>query len=148
LSTFTFFDEFINNLGNGAIDLDSDTFRAALTNSAPDAAAHDELADITQIATGFGYTQAADGAGEALTSVTWVETGGGTGIWQWSAADITWTASGGDIGPFRYVVICSDTSTNNKLVGYLDHGEAVTILDGNSYTVDVGANGFFQAQEA
>lgn len=147
MSTFTFFDEALYNIGAGIIDLDTDTFRAALSNTAPDAAADDELADITQIASGNGYTTVSDGAGEALTSVTWAETGGGTGVWQWTTADATWTASGGAIATFQYLIIVDDTSTNNKLLGYLDYGAAVDITTGNSFTMNVGANGHFLLSE-
>jgi hypothetical protein len=144
MATFVLFDEFIFNLGAGNIDLDSHTFKAVLTNTAPTAATDDELADITQIANGNGYTT----GGVTLASVSWAETGAGTGIWQWSAADFSWTASGGDFGPFRYVPIYSDTSTGDKLVGYLDYGSSISITNGNSFTVDIGSNGIFQASEA
>lgn len=144
MATFTLFDEFINNLGNGNIDLDSDTFKAVLTNTAPTAATDDELADITQIANGNGYTT----GGVTLANVTWAETGAGTGVWEWSADDFSWTASGGTFGPFRYVVIYDDTSTGDKLVGYLDYGSSISITSGNSFTVDIGSGGILQASEA
>ena len=144
MATFVLFDEFIFNLGAGNIDLDSHTFKAVLTNTAPTAATDDELADITQITQQFGYLT----GGVTLASVTWAETGAGTGIWQWSAADFSWTASGGTFGPFRYVPIYSDTSTGDKLVGYLDYGSSIEITDGNSFTVDIGSSGIFQASEA
>jgi hypothetical protein len=140
MPTFTFFHEFKNNLGNGAIDLDSHTFKAVLSNTAPTAATDDELADITQIANGSGYTT----GGVTLTSVTWLETGAGLGVWRFTAADFSWTASGGTIGPFRYVVIYDDTSTGDKLVGYLDYGTSISVTDGNGFAADIGANGLFE----
>lgn len=140
MATFTFFHEFKNNLGNGAIDLDSHTFKAVLSNSAPSAANDDELADITQIANGNGYTT----GGVTLTSVTWLETGSGLGVWRFTCADFSWTASGGTIGPFQYVVLYDDTATNDKLVGYLDYGTPISVTNGNAFTADVGANGIFE----
>lgn len=137
MATGVVFHEAMNNIGNGAIDLDSHTFKAVLTNTAPSQANDDELADITQIANGNGYTT----GGVTLSSVTWAETGAGTGIWQFSCADFSWTASGGNIADFRYVVIYSDTSTGDKLFFYLDYGAAVTVTSGNSFTVDVQAAG-------
>ena len=142
MATFTLFHEAIYNILNGAIDLDSHTHKAVLTNSAPTAATDDELADITQITQQNGYTT----GGVTLSSVTLTETGAGTGIWQWTAADFSWSASGGDFGPFRYIVIYSDTSTGDKLVGYLDYGSAISITNGNSFTVDIGASGILRAQ--
>lgn len=144
MATFTLFDQFIFSLGGSDIDLDSNTFKAVLTNSAPTADTDDELADITQIANGNGYTT----GGVTLASVTWAETGAGTGIWQWSAADFSWTASGGTFGPFRYIVVYDDTSANDKLIGYLDYGSSISITIGNSFTVDVGASGIIRASEA
>jgi hypothetical protein len=142
MATFTFFDEFKKYLGDGTIDLDTHTFKAVLTNSAPTAGTNTVLADITQIANGNGYTT----GGNTLGTVTWAETGGGTGIWQFTSADSVWTASGGSIATFRYVVVYDDTPTSpaDPLVGYLDYGSGVTITTGNTFTVDVGANGWFR----
>jgi len=142
MATAIMFDEGIYNVLNGAIDLDSDTFNIALTNSAPDAAADDELSDITQIASTGSY------AAQALDNVTLAETGSGTGIWEWTHDDETFTASGADFAAFRYVVWYSDTSTNDKLLCYADYGSSIVITDGNSFTVDVGANGVIRWQEA
>jgi hypothetical protein len=139
MATFTFYDEFKLNVTNANINLSTDTFKVALTNTAPVVATHDEFADITEISAGNGYTA----GGQALDSVTWAETGAGTGIWQFTSADEVFTASGGSIGPFRYIVLYSDTSTNDKLVGYLDYGSSISVTDGNTFTVDVGAGGWF-----
>lgn len=142
MATFTLFDEFKRYLGDGTIDLDTHSFRIVLTNSAPTTGTNTVLADITQIANANGYTT----GGNTLGTVTWAETGAGTGIWQWTSADSVWTASGGSIGPFRYVVVYDDTPTSpaDPLVGLLDYGSNVTITTGNTFTVDVGANGWFR----
>lgn len=142
MATFTFFDEFKKYLADGTIDLDTHTFKAGLTNTAPTAGTDTVWANITEISAGNGYTA----AGQALTSVTWAETGAGTGIWQWTAADFSWTASGGSIGTFRYVVIYDDTPTSpaDPLVGYWDYGSALTVTTGNTFTADIGASGIFR----
>ena len=44
------------SLADKLIDLDSDTLKVALTNTAPNAATHEVLADITEISGGNGYT--------------------------------------------------------------------------------------------
>lgn len=142
MATFTFFDEFKKYLGDGTVDLDTHVFKIVLTNSAPTTGTNTVLADITQIANANGYTT----GGNTLGTVTWAETGGGTGIWQWTSADSVWTASGGSIGPFRYVVVYDDTPTSpaDPLMGLLDYGSNVTVTTGNTFTVDVGANGWFR----
>lgn len=144
MSQVVMFDEGIYNVLNGAIDLDTDTFNMALSNTAPDAAADDELADITQIAAGNGYST----GGQALDNVTLSESGAGTGIWIWTFDDETFTASGGSIATFRYMIIFSDTSTNDKLLCYIDYGTSLSITNGNSFTTDVTASGVIQFQEA
>jgi hypothetical protein len=129
MATFTFFDEFKKYIGDG-------------TNSAPTTGTNTVKADITEISAGNGYTA----GGNTLGTVTWAETGAGTGIWQFTSADSVWTASGGSIGPFRYVVLYDDTPTSpaDPLVGLLDYGSNVTVTTGNTFTVDVGANGWFR----
>jgi hypothetical protein len=142
MATFTFFDEFKKYIGDGTIDLDTHTFKIALTNTAPTTGTDTVIANITQIANGNGYTT----GGNTLGTVTYAETGAGTGIWQFTSADSVFTASGGSIGPFRYVVLYDDTPTSpaDPLVGLLDYGSNVTVTTGNTFTVDVGANGWFR----
>lgn len=140
MATFTKFHEFIKRLGNKEDDLDSDTFKAYLSNTAPNVATHTVKADIAEISAGNGYTA----GGATLTSVTWAETGAGTGIWQWSAADVSWTASGGDIATHRYLIVYNDTHASDALVGYVDRGSSATIVNGSTRTWDIGANGLLQ----
>lgn len=145
MGAFLFFDEFLKYIGDGTIDLDSHTFKAVLSNTAPTRGADTVLANITEIAGTFGYTT----GGQALTSVTWSETGSGTGIWRWNCADFSWTASGGDL-TFRYVVIYDDTPTSpaDPLVGLFDYGSSVIIPDGSIFTVDVSADGIFETNHS
>jgi hypothetical protein len=139
------FDEFKGELGKGTHQLNSHVIKLALSNTAPDAAANDELADITQIAATGGYVA----GGQALDSVVWEETGAGTGIWRLVSADEVFTASGAAIPTFRYGVLYNDTSTGDKLIGYIDYGAAVNIADGSSFTFDVNAsNGWLQLNDA
>jgi hypothetical protein len=133
---FTFFHEFKRYLGENVIDLDTHSFKFYLTNAAPNAATHTVKADLAGITTQNGYA-------EVTITQTWQETGAGTGIWRFAAsADITWTASGGSYGPFRYAVLYDDTPSSpaDPLVGYIDNGSEVTISDGNLFTLDFDAN--------
>jgi hypothetical protein len=142
MATFTFFHEFKRYLGDGTIDLDSHAFKWLLTNSAPNAGTNTVLTDITEISAGNGYTA----GGQAADSVTWAETGAGTGVWRFSCADEVFTASGGDFAQARYLVLYDDTPTSpaDPLVGFLDYGAAFTLTSGNTLTIDVGANGLFE----
>lgn len=140
MATFTFFHEFKKFLGDGTIDLDSHTFKAALSNTAPNAASNIDFGDITEITAGNGYTA----GGQALSSVTWAETGSGTGIWRFSAASFSWTATGGAIADFRYVIVYDDSAPNDELVGYWDYGSSLSVATGNSFTVNIGSSGIFE----
>lgn len=133
-SSFQFFQAFIGNLGLKKINLNADTFKAALTNTAPVATTDDELADITEIANGNGYV-----TGGLDLIVAWSETGADTGIWQWQITDFSWTADGGNIGPFRYIVIYDDTAAGKPLIGYWDCGAALTVADGMTFLADYAA---------
>ena len=137
MATAVVFHEAMKYIGNGAIDLDSHTFKALLTLVAPVQATGTVKADLTEIAGGNGYTA----GGVTLSGVTWAETGAGTGIWLWTCSDFSWTASGGSIADFRYVSIYSDTATNDELLLYVDYGATLTITNGNTFLVDVQASG-------
>ena len=106
-------------------------FKVALTNSAPNAATHTVLADITQIGTTGGYVTGGYDIQNDLS-----RSGGTTTI---TGVDVTITASGGAIGPFRYAVIYNDTSTGDRLVSYADYGSSASIADGESLLIDIGA---------
>lgn len=140
--TFTLYNSVAELIADGTIDLDSDTFKMILVASGytPNLA-HDELADITnQLSTGNGYTS----GGVTLAGVTWGQTGG---VATFDSDPVVWTASGGSIAA-RYAVVFDDTSTGDKLIGYvlLDTAPAdVTATAGNTLTVSPHAsNGLFQ----
>lgn len=137
MPSFVKFNAFIESLGRKLIDLNGDTLKVALANTAPTAATDDELADITQIANGNGYTTGGTAVGSNAYSQT-----SGTG--KLTGNDVVFTASG-SMGPFRYAVLYSDTSTGDKLIGYWDYGSSITLASGETFTVDFdGSNGILQ----
>lgn len=138
MASFNKYQQFVEDLGNKVHDLvgTNDTLKVALTNTAPNAATHAVFADITEISAGNGYT-----AGGADTQNDGTESGGTLTV---TGIDVTWTASSGTIGPFRYVVLYNDTPTvpADPLIGWWDYGSGVTLNDGESFTVDFGASLF------
>lgn len=126
--SFVGFQSFAAAPYNALHTLSSDTVKVALTNTAPVAATDTQFSDITEITAGSGYT--AGGATVTITSSTQT-----AGVYTLLAgADVVWTASGGSIGPFRYIVLYNDTATNDELIGYYDTGIANTVADGDPYT--------------
>lgn len=123
------FNDYAEQKNRGVHNWGSHTFKLALTNTAP-SAANTILTDITQIAAGNGYTA----GGTALTGLTISETGGTVTV---QANQVTFTASGGAMAAFRYYVLYNDTATSpaDALVMWWDHGSAVTLNDGESFTV-------------
>jgi hypothetical protein len=140
-SSFSKFNDFAEQLCRGVHNFGSNTFKLALTNTAP-SAANTILADITQISAGGGYTAGA-GGGYTLTGLTLTETGG---VAKLVIGDLVITATGASVGPFRYAVIYNDTATSpaDALVGWLDYASALTLADTETLTVDFdGTNGLF-----
>ena len=133
MATYNKFECFAGDLGGGVHDLRAAgaTLKVYLTNAAPSAADDSVKADLAEIAAGYGYT-----AGGADAQNDYTETAGvGTLVCQ----DVTFTAVGGTIGPFRYAVLYNDTAANDPLIAWWDYGSAVTLADSESFKVDFGA---------
>ncbi|MEO8247642.1 MAG: hypothetical protein ABI622_11065 [Chloroflexota bacterium] len=138
MAAFSKYQSFVTELGKGTHKLHSagDTLKIALTNTAPNAATHTVRADITELATGNGYTQ--NGAGLDIQN----DYTGAAGTGTLTGVDVVITAAGGSVGPFRYVVLFNDTpgAPVDPLVGWWDYGSALTLLDTETFTTDFGAS--------
>lgn len=136
MAAFNKYEVFTENLAEKVHDLDLDTLKVALTNTAPNAATHAVLADITELGAGNGYTA---GGTDATSSTS--RSGGTTSV---VGVDIVFTASGGSIGPFRYAVLYNDTPASplNPLIGWWDYGSSITLNTGETFTVDFGTSMF------
>ena len=130
MATFTKYNQFVGDLGLGVHNLNTGVLKVMLSNTAPNVATHVVRADVTEIAGGNGYT-----SGGTAISNTYSQTGG-TGTC--TASDVTFTASGGSIGPFRYAIVYNDTPTSpaDPLIGYYDYGSSITLATGESLLVD------------
>lgn len=139
MAAYNKFQSFVENLAEGIIDLDSHTLKAMLTNVAP-VATNSVKADLTEISAGNGYTA----GGLTLTASASAQS---SGTYKLTIDDFVWTASGGSIGPFRYVVIYDDTPTSpaDPLICWFDHGSSITLADTETFTADASAaNGLLQ----
>lgn len=129
MATLTKFYSFVEAVHEKKHNLGSDTLKVLLTNTAP-SLSNTVKADISgELSTANGYT-----AGGATITVT--SSAQSSGLYTLIASDVTWTASGGSIGPFRYAVIYNDTASNDELIGWVDWGYSVTVASGQTFTID------------
>lgn len=128
MASFVKFNSFVEALGRKAHNLNADTLKVVLSNTAPTPSTDDQLADITQIANGNGYTT----GGTAAASNAYSHSSG-TG--KLTANDVVFTASG-SLGPFRYAILYNDTAAGDELIGYWDYASSITLASGETFTVD------------
>lgn len=128
-------------IGDGTFDLDTHTFKMALSTATQSldatfagSSTDARYADLTnEVANGNGYTT----GGKTLTA-TWVRA---TGTITWDVDDQAWTAS---TFTAKYAVIYDNTSTNKDLLAAceLESGSTVTVTAG-TLTVTINASGVF-----
>ena len=60
-----------------------------------------------------------------------------TGTMTVSGTQVVFTASGGNLGPFRYAILYNDTATSpaDALIAYWDYASSVTLADAETFTV-------------
>ena len=139
MASFVKFRQFVEDLAAGvhtaALNADTDTLKIYLTNAAPDVDADAVKADLAEITNENGYTAPVDAQNAATIS---------TGTITVAGTDVVITASGGTVGPFRYVVLYNDTPTSpaDPLIGYWDYGSSITLQAGETFTTDFGASLF------
>jgi hypothetical protein len=125
-------------IANNGIDLDGDTFIALMTTNAftPSVSGQTTLSQVTNELTDTDYTR------QTLTSVTVTESGGTVKI---DSANIVF-GSNVTIQNAKYLIIFSDTATNDPLLTYvdLDTSSATGVSSTNSqFQITQNANGIF-----
>ena len=134
MASFNKFNAFVADLAAKKHNLGSDQLKVALTNTAP-TSANAVLADITEIT----YTNLSS------RNLTTASSGQSSGTYKLVLNDLVLTASGGSVGPFRYVVVYNSTAAGGPLIGYYDYGSSVTLNDTDTFTVDLdNTNGLLQ----
>ena len=136
MATFNKFNSFVEALAEKSHNLGADTLTVALTAAAnAPVATNTVLANLTQIS----YTNC------STCVITTSSSAQSSGTYKLVLTDLVLTASGGTVGPFRYVVIYNDTATNDELIGWYDYGSDITLANGETLTIDFdGTNGLLQ----
>ena len=139
MATFTKFYSFVEAVHEKVHNLGSDTLKVLLTNTAP-SLSDTQKSDISgELSTANGYVS----NGQTITITSSAQS---SGLYTLIASDVSWSASGGSIGPFRYAVVYNDTATNDELIGYIDYGYSVTVASGQTFTIDFdGTSGLYYA---
>ncbi|QDP67063.1 MAG: hypothetical protein Unbinned4497contig1000_37 [Prokaryotic dsDNA virus sp.] len=143
MASFNKVNDFIVNAVHN-MDLESDQIVVALSNTAPASESSDPSTDGNGIlgnVTEISYTNCSS------RNVTTTSSSQSSGTYKLILTDLTLTASGGSVGPFRYIYIYNDTVTSpaDPVIGYYDYSSSLTLNDGDSFTVDFNAtNGVLQ----
>jgi hypothetical protein len=136
MATYVKFEIFSEDLASAVHDLNAtgDTLKLYLTNSAPNAATHAVKGDLAGISEENGYA-AADVQNDISRS------GGTTSL---TGVDVTWTATAGGFGPFRYVVLYNEDTTvkTDPLIAYWDYGSSISVSEGEDFLADIGTELF------
>jgi len=128
MATFNKFNSFVEAVAEKTHNLGSDQMKIALTNTAP-VATNTVLANITEVS----YTNCSS------RNVTTASSSQSSGTYTQVLTDLTLTASGGSVGPFRYVVLYNDTATSDELIGWWDYGSSITLADTETLLIDFSA---------
>lgn len=132
MATYTKFNVFAGDLAGKVHDVlgtagsTADTLKVYLSNTAPNTATNAVKGDLAEITNQNGYTA------PVTTANAGVNTSGTVTV---TGTNVTITASGGSVGPFRYVVLYNSTAGTSPLVAYWDYGSNLTLNNGDSFVI-------------
>lgn len=125
MADYNKFHTFVDDILSAKHDLNGDDVLSIyLTDTEPDASAHSVKADLSEITTENGYDGPQDVNKQYSVS---------SGTVTVSGDEVTVTASGGEVGPFRYVVLINSSHSDDPLISWWDYGESITLKDGESF---------------
>jgi hypothetical protein len=136
MASYNKFNIFVSDLCTKQHNLNSDALKIMLTNTAP-VATNTVKANLTEIGAGNGYTA----GGTQAAFVSGADT---SGTYKLILSPVVFTAAGGSIGPFEFAVLYNSTAANGNLIAWWDYGTAITLTNGNTFTVALDqTNGIF-----
>ena len=130
------------------VNLSTDTFRIALSNTAPASEMSNPLdegngvlANVTEIDyTNYSDTNTVDRQLDNTQSELI------SGVLVFSADSFVIEADGGALPEFRYIYAYDDSVTGDPLVALWDIGFGVSLDDGDDISIDFGSSGIFTVQ--
>lgn len=131
MASFNKFNCFVQDVAHALHDMKTGTsqiYKIYLTNTAPVATntVYNTPADLP---TGNGYAAGGVSIGAVIGAQS-------SGVFKFTAGtQPSWTAAGGSIGPFEFAVLYNSTSATQPLIGWWDYGAAITLTNGNTFTV-------------
>ena len=132
MATFNKFQSFVEALAEKVHDLDNRRSKVALSRTRC-------RSRPTRSRPTLRRSPPATATRPAARQATQVSSAQTSGTYKLVLNDVTFTATRGNIGPFQYVVLYNDTAADDELIGWYDYGTALTITNGNSFTVDFDA---------
>jgi hypothetical protein len=128
---FHMFEGTVLRILKGEHDFDNHAMKVYLSNTKPNVTTDVDKSDLAEITNENGYSPV-----DAQTYV-YAQTGFEY-MPRIQAVDFIITASGGTVGPFRYLVLYDDDHSTDGLIGYWDRGHALILQDGESLEVTFG----------
>lgn len=120
-----------------AVNAGSDQFVVALSNTAPASETSNPVSDGNGVIANVTQVSYTNCSSRNVTTTSSAQTSGTQNI---SLTDLTLTASGGTVGPFRYVYLYDDTVAGDPITGYWDYGSSITLNDTETLDIDFAAN--------
>jgi hypothetical protein len=139
MATYLKYTTFVGNLSDKLIDIlgNTDVLKAVI-HTDDTALTSNSVSSCTQIGGSNGYTTGGD-------TITYTCTNSAGTVTLAPSADITWTASGGNLGASttgRFFEIYDSTSAGTNLICKFDYGATFTVATGETMTLDFGSSLF------
>ena len=135
MATYNKFYDFVEQLASAKHDLTASghVLKVYLSNTQPTSGMTTK-GDCGEITATMGYPTGGSDITNAVSE--------SNGTLTMTGADVTFTATGGSFGPFRYAIVYNSTQTtpSSPLVCWWDYASSISCNAGETFTVDFGAS--------
>jgi hypothetical protein len=139
MAPFAKFNSFVYMIATGGHNLTTDQLRVAFCSAANTPVSTNSL--LSNLTTNLWV-----GLGGSTSNVSTTGSNQAAGLYKLVVADWVGTAQSA-VAPFQYVVIYNASRANSPLVGWYDYGGTVSMVTGDTFTIDFDqANGLLTIQ--